>query len=63
MDNLNSHKKPMILNMIHNAGHDYVFRAPYWPADGTVEYVFNTIQTCLQCFVSALDQFSSTVLL
>ena len=55
MDNLNSHKNPMILNMIHNAGHDYVFRAPYWPADGAVEYVFNTIQTRLQCFVNQLQ--------
>ncbi|KAL7524042.1 hypothetical protein ACHAXR_001378, partial [Thalassiosira sp. AJA248-18] len=54
MDNLNSHKNPLILNMIHNAGHRYVFRAPYWPVDGAVEYVFNTVQTRLQVYFNQL---------
>lgn len=48
MDNLNVHKNPMILNMIENAGHRIVFRAPYWSCDGPIEYVFNTIHTMLQ---------------
>ena len=54
MDNLNSHKNPMILNMIHNAGHVYVFRAPYWPTDGAVGYVFNTVQTRLKVYFNKL---------
>lgn len=54
MDNLNSHKNPLILNLIHNAGHKYVFRAPYWPVDGAVEYVFNTVQSRLQVYFNRL---------
>ena len=49
-DNLNSHKNPIILNMLHNAGQLYVFRASYWPTDGAVEYVFNTVQTRLKVY-------------
>ena len=48
MDNLNIHKNPIILNLIHNAGHRVVFRAPYWSCDGPIEYVFNTIHYKLQ---------------
>jgi hypothetical protein len=44
MDNLNIHKHPMILHLIHIRGHRVVFRAPYWSCDGPIEYVFNTIQ-------------------
>ena len=29
------------------AGHRLVFRAPYYPIDGPIEYVFNTIQGTL----------------
>ena len=54
MDNLNVHKNPLILNMVQNAGHRLVFRAPYWPVDGAVEYVFNTIQTRLKVFFDQL---------
>ena len=43
MDSLNSHTNPLITNAILNAGHRYVFRDPYWPVDGAVEYVFNAI--------------------
>ena len=55
MDNLNSHKNPMILNLIHVAGHRYAFRAPYWPVDGAVEYVFNTIQSRLKVHFNQLQ--------
>jgi len=55
MDNLNSHKNPIILNVIVSRGHRYAFRAPYWPVDGAVEYVFNTIQTRLQAFFNRLQ--------
>ena len=48
MDNLNIHKHPIILNLIHTKGHRVVFRAPYWSCDGPIEYVFNKIQTDLQ---------------
>ena len=48
MDNLNIHKHPVVLNLIENAGHRIVFRAPYWSCDGAIEYVFNTIHTMLQ---------------
>ena len=54
MDNLNSHKNPLILNLIQNSGHRIVFRAPYWPVDGSVEYVFNTIQTRMQAYFNRL---------
>ena len=45
MDNLSAHKHPIVLNLIHTAGHRYVFRAPYHPVDGPIEYVFDTIET------------------
>ena len=48
MDNLNIHKHPVVLELIENAGHRIVFRAPYWSCDGAIEYVFNTIHTFLE---------------
>ena len=54
MDNLNVHNHPLIINMIRGAGHRLVFRAPYWPVDGAVEYAFDTIQTRLKSFVDQL---------
>ena len=47
MDNLNVYKRPLILDMIEDAGHRIVFRAPYWSCDGPIEYVFNTIHVKL----------------
>lgn len=47
MDNLNTHKHPMVLNLITSRGHRYLFRAPYWSVDGPMEYIFNTIHTHL----------------
>lgn len=44
MDNLTSHTNQLIRQLIHAAGHRVVFRAPYYPVDGPIEYVFNTIQ-------------------
>ena len=37
MDNLNTHKNPMVLNLITGEGHHYLFRAPYWSVDGPIE--------------------------
>jgi hypothetical protein len=33
--------------MILAAGHRIAFRAPYYPIDGPIEFVFNTVQTYL----------------
>ena len=40
-DNLTAHKHPVVLQMILNAGHRFALRAPYYPVDGPIEYVFN----------------------
>ena len=48
MDNLNIHKYPVVLQLIHHHGHRNVFRAPYWSCDGAIEYVFNSIHTILE---------------
>jgi len=37
MDNLNTHKHPMVLGLITGGGHRYLFRAPYWSVDGPME--------------------------
>ena len=47
MDNLLAHHNPLTLNAILAAGHRFVFRAPYYPVDGPIEYVFNTIEMAL----------------
>ena len=54
MNNLNLHKHPMIINMIHSCGHCVVYCAPYWSCDGAIEYVFNTLQTNLQVDVNGV---------
>ena len=43
-DNLTSHKNPLIAMLINNHGHHLVFRAPYNPWDGPIEYFFNYVQ-------------------
>jgi hypothetical protein len=48
MDNLLAHKHPLVLQLIQQHGHRYVFRAPYYPVDGPIEYVFNTIEQALR---------------
>ena len=55
MDNLNIHKHPVILNLIHGCNHCVIFWAPYWSCDGAIEYIFNTIQTKLQMDVYGVD--------
>lgn len=37
-----------MVNIILAAGHRIVFRAPYYPVDGPIEYVFNTVQCLLR---------------
>jgi hypothetical protein len=55
MENLNAHKNLLGTNRILMAGHRYVFHAPYWPADGAAEYVFNAIQSKLRIFFNCLE--------
>lgn len=44
MDNLSAHHSPIIYQLIADAGHRIVFRAPYYPEDGPIEFVFNHIE-------------------
>ena len=63
-DNLNVHKNPIIMDLISNAGHRVVFRAPYYAVDGAIEYVFNTLQTNLMVEYNnlhSLDDLRNTV--
>ena len=39
-----SFRHPLVIQAIRLAGHRLVFRAPYWSVDGSIEYLFNTIQ-------------------
>ena len=43
-DNLTAHKHPVVLQMILNVGHWFALRAPYYPINGSIEYVFNALQ-------------------
>ena len=58
------HKNPIIMDLISNAGHRVVFRAPYYAVDGAIEYVFNTLQTNLMVEYNnlhSLDDLRNTV--
>ena len=48
MDNLSAHKNQAVAALIHGHGHRLVFRAPYYPMDGPIEYIFNTLQGLLR---------------
>lgn len=48
MDNLAAHHSPIVSALIYERGHRLAFRAPYYPVDGPIEYVFNTIQAELR---------------
>ena len=47
MDNLNIHHNPMISMLLQARGHAVVYRAPYCPVDGPIEYVFNVLEGAL----------------
>ena len=47
MDNLNVHHNPMISMLLQTRGHAVVYRAPYTPVDGPIEYVFNVLEGAL----------------
>ena len=47
MGNLSLHHNLQMATIVFNAGHHIAFRAPYYPIDGPIEYVFNTSQGTL----------------
>jgi hypothetical protein len=55
MDNLNLHRHLVTTNLIYAHEHRVVFRAPYWSCNGTIEFVFNTLQTRLQKEINGVD--------
>ena len=50
-----SHHNAQMVALIYAAGHRLVFRAPYYPVDGPIEYVFNTIQGILRIRMDAIN--------
>ena len=48
MDNLNAHRNVGVLALIHAYGHGVWFRAPYYPVDGAIEFIFNTLQVLIR---------------
>ena len=48
MDNLNAHQNGQVLALIAHHGHRVCFRAPYYPIDGPIEFVFNTLEARLR---------------
>ena len=52
---ISSHHNAQMATIIFNAGHRLAFRAPYYPVDGPIEYVFNTIQFLLQINNDAIN--------
>lgn len=55
MDNLASHRNILIQQLIRSRGHRLVLRAPYYPVDGPIEYVFNTLQAALTLAMYRVD--------
>jgi len=47
--------------LIWAAGHRLVFRAPYYPIDGPIEYVFNTIQGVLRIRMDVITDGPSLI--
>jgi hypothetical protein len=47
--------------IIRGAGHRLVFRAPYYPVDGPIEYVFNTIQCMLKIRMDSIHDGGTLV--
>jgi transposase len=57
MDNLTAHHHPAVIQLILGRGHNVVFRAPYYPVDGPIEYVFNTLQCTLSHRMFEIDNY------
>lgn len=54
-----SHHNVQMVALIYAAGHRIVFRAPYYPVDGPIEYVFNTIQGILRLRIEYIHDEAS----
>ncbi len=54
-----SHHNVQMVALIYAAGHRIVFRAPYYPVDGPIEFVFNTIQGILRIRMDAITDGTS----
>ena len=58
-DNLSSHKSMEVLEAVRRRGHRVVYRPPYRPQDGPVEYTIN--QVCIKldkCWSECADLVS-----
>lgn len=45
-----SHHNAQVSAMVLAAGHRIMFRAPYYPVDGPIEFVFNTVEGFLTIY-------------
>jgi len=61
MDNLQSHQNQQMSTIIIVAGHRLMFCAPYYPVNGPIEYVFNTIQGVLRIHNDVIIDDSSLI--
>ena len=43
VDNLQSHHNQQMVAFIITQGHRLIFRAPYYPVDGPIEYMYPTL--------------------
>ena len=59
MDNLTSRQNQQMDALIIGAACQLVFKAPYYPIDGSIEYLFNTIQSILRVFNARINDRSS----
>ena len=61
LDYFSSHHNIQMATLIFAAGHRLAFRVPYYPVDGPIEYVFNTIQGTLCINMDAITDGPSLV--
>ena len=59
--NLLSHHNVQMAELIFEAGHRLIFRAPYYPIDRPIEYVFNTMQGTLRINMGTIKDGLSLV--
>ena len=54
MDNLNIHHSQMLLQVVEDRGHRYLFQSPYWSVDGLMEYFFSTVHVFLLTYFRSI---------
>ena len=47
--------------IMYAAGHRLAFRAPYYPVDGPIEFVFNTIQGMLRINMGLINSENTLI--